>query len=63
MTRETFIKKLESYQTSSAPYEVREKAIRKLKDEFIGFDNQQKMRQVLSDISLSSAELRASELF
>jgi hypothetical protein len=63
MTRENFIKKLESYQTSSAPFEVKQKAISRLKEEFYGFDDAQKMKQVLTDICLSSAELRPSELF
>ncbi|MEA3289882.1 MAG: hypothetical protein U9Q04_06820 [Campylobacterota bacterium] len=63
MTREVFIKKLETYQTSEAPYEVKAKAIERLKAEFQGLDQTFKHRQILADIMNSSSELKASELY
>jgi hypothetical protein len=63
MTREIFIKKLETYQSSQAPVDVKQKAIARLKEEFLGLDKDYKYKQLLSDISLSSSELKASELY
>lgn len=63
MTREIFIKKLETYQTSQAPLDVKQKAIARLKEEFLGLDKDYKYKQILSDISLSSSELKPSELY
>lgn len=63
MTREVFIKKLETYQTSQAPVDVKAKAIARLKEQFIGFDKDYKHKQILSDIMISSSELKSSELY
>lgn len=63
MTREVFIKKLETYQTSEAPFEVKQKAIERLKAEFQGLDKNYKHRQILADIMISSSELKSSELY
>ncbi len=63
MTREIFIKKLETYQTSQAPFDVKQKAIARLKEEFLGLDKDYKYKQILSDIALSSSELKPSELY
>lgn len=63
MTREVFIKKLEIYQTSQAPVEVKEKAIARLKAEFTGDDKSYKHKQILTDIMISSSELKPSELY
>lgn len=63
MTREIFIKKLETYQTSEAPIDVKQKAIARLKEEFLGLDKSYKHKQLLNDIAISSSELKPSELF
>jgi hypothetical protein len=61
MNRETFIKKLESFQTSAAPTDVKIKAIAKLKNEFFNQDRNNKINQLLCDMSMGSAELKYSE--
>lgn len=63
MTREIFIKRLETYQTSEAPFDIKQKAIARLKEEFLGLDKNYKHRQILNEISISSSELKPSELF
>lgn len=63
MTRDIFIKKIESYQTSQAPIEVKQEAIAKLKQEFFGHDDNYKHRMLLNDILISSSELKPGELF
>lgn len=63
MTREVYIKKLEIYHISDAPYEIKQKAIAKLTSEFQEMDKTFKHRQILAEISLSSSELKPSELY
>ncbi|MEA3553799.1 MAG: hypothetical protein U9R39_05305 [Campylobacterota bacterium] len=63
MTTEVFIKRLETYQTSDAPFDVKNKAIERLKAQYQGFDQTFKHRQLLTDIMNSSPELKASELY
>jgi len=62
MNRDTFIKKLETFQTSAAPMDVKAKAIAKLKDEFFNQDRSHKINQLLSDMSMGSPEFKYSEL-
>lgn len=62
MDREVFIKRLEIFQTSSASMDVKTKAIDRLKNEFFNQDRGNKVKQLLCDISLSSSELKSSEL-
>ena len=62
MDREIFIKKLESFQTSAAPMDVKTKAIEKLKNEFFSQDRSHKINQLLCDMSMSSPEFKYSEL-
>ncbi len=63
MTREVFERQLQSYQTSSAPIDVKEKAIAKLHEEYFSSVNYIKMKQLLADIDSSSSELRSGELY
>ncbi len=63
MTREVFEKQLQSYQTSSAPIEVKEKAIARLHAEYFSSLNYMKMKQLLADIDSASSELKSDELF
>ncbi len=63
MDREIFIKKLETYQTSMAPINVKVKAINRLKDEFFKQSRMNINKQILDDISASSSELKYSELY
>lgn len=63
MTRKAYIKKLEIYHISEAPYEVKQKAIERLTAEFQEMDKTFKHRQILADISISSSELKPSELY
>ncbi len=62
MNKEIFILKLQTYQTSSAPVDVKEKAIQKLKYEFYGSNNQERNKQILNEIYASAADLKYSEL-
>jgi len=62
MDKALFIKKLESFQTSSAPMEVREKAINKLKNDFFNQDRSHKINQLLCDMSMGSPDFKYSEL-
>lgn len=62
MTRDLFIKKLEMFQTSSAPIAVKEKAIKELKEQYFN-DSCSRSKQILSSIHASSSELKADELF
>ncbi|MEA3552844.1 MAG: hypothetical protein U9R39_00425 [Campylobacterota bacterium] len=63
MNREAFIIKLETYQRSSAPINVKEKAINRLKQEFYNTDFESKKEKILNDIYIGSSELKASELY
>lgn len=63
MTREVFERQLQSYQTSSAPVEVKEKAIAKLNEEYFTSVNYIKMRQLLAEIDSSSSELKSDEIY
>jgi hypothetical protein len=49
------------FQTSSAPFEVKQKAIDKLKEQF-GISENSKYKQILNDILICSAELKTDEL-
>ena len=62
MNRQAFIIKLETYQRSSAPIDVKEKAINRLKNEFYSSDYKSKREKILSDIYMGSSELKQSEL-
>ncbi|MBD3840890.1 MAG: hypothetical protein IE909_03220 [Campylobacterales bacterium] len=62
MTREIFIKKLEVFQSSQAPVEVKEKAILRLKEEFFNYDQSFKHKEILNDIARTYCELKSSEL-
>lgn len=58
-----FIKRLETFQTSAAPMDVKEKAIERLKNDFFNSDSSNKFKQILTDISMSSSELKSTELY
>ncbi|MEA3497979.1 MAG: hypothetical protein U9R16_02855 [Campylobacterota bacterium] len=62
MDREIFIKKLETFQRSAAPIDVKTKAINRLKNEFLNSKQNEKFDQIRYDILISSSELKASEL-
>lgn len=63
MTREVFEKQLLSYQTSSAPVEVKEKAIEKLHEEYFSSVNYLKMGHLLAQIDSCSSELKSDEIY
>lgn len=63
MTREVFERQLQSYQTSSAPIEVKERAIAKLHEEYFSSANYIKMKQLLADIDSASSELKSDEIY
>ena len=56
MTYEEYIKKLENYKCSSAPVEVTQKAIAKLKEEYYGIDPD-KREAILKDIAEGAADI------
>ncbi|MEA2017669.1 MAG: hypothetical protein U9N59_04405 [Campylobacterota bacterium] len=63
MDRAVFIKRLETYQCSSAPIDVITKAIDRLKEEFYGSNYNERDKQILNHMIISSADLKASELY
>ena len=63
MTREIFIKQLETYQTSQAPMDVKEKAIARLHNQFLGSNQDDKNKEILIGIINSTAELKSTELY
>jgi hypothetical protein len=63
MTREFFERQLQSYQTSSAPVEIKEKAIAKLHEEYFSTLNYMKMKQLIADIDSGSSELKSDEFY
>lgn len=63
MDREIFMKKLETYQSSSAPISVITKAIDRLKAEFYTTNYSERNKQILNDMIISSADLKSSELY
>ena len=62
MNRNVFITKLAVFQTSDAPFEVKEKAINRLKNEFFNSNKKEREKQIMYNIALSSAELKFGEL-
>ena len=62
MDRNVFITKLAVFQTSDAPFEVKEKAINRLKNEFLDSNRKEKEKQIMYNIALSSAELLFNEI-
>lgn len=63
MSKELFMKKLQMFQSSSAPVAVKEKAINELKQKYFDMESSGKNKMLLSSIDASSSELKADELF
>lgn len=63
MTREVFERQLRNYQTSSAPIEIKEKAIEKLHEEYFSSINYIKMKKLLAEIDSASSELKSDEIY
>lgn len=63
MNRNVFITQLEVYQTSNAPFEVKRKAINRLKEEFFNSNSKEREKQIMYNIAISSAELKFNELY